>query len=238
MTHHFRRGGCRLELPSGFRYDENPSCSDFQTCFLELGGPWNAWAQIQELVRPRILYVCANAEVKVPHSLWDPWDPIPLFSRHTLDRCCAGMLCPVSDPSSGPSVSSQACGLDSCTVMTRGLRLVWPHLSSSPGCRGDGCTVLRVFSLQRGALIQYHDYEPCLFLFSLETGVCLFEMGWETRFSCINLSSKKPSQNPHSCCTKCPVPMLPRHLCIVACRPPTSTVGGAGSAPQASWEQK
>ena len=139
MTHRFRRRGCRLELPSGFRYDENPSCSDFQTCFLELGGPWNAWAQIQELVRPRILYVCANAEVKVPHS-----------------RCCAGMFCPVSDPSSGPSVSSQACGLDSCTVMTRGLRLVWPHLSSSPGCRGDGCTVLRVFSLQRSALIQYH----------------------------------------------------------------------------------
>lgn len=46
VTHHFRQG-CRLELPSGFRYDENPSCSDFQTCFLELGRPWNAWAPVR-----------------------------------------------------------------------------------------------------------------------------------------------------------------------------------------------
>ena len=35
-------------------------------------------AQTQELVRATILYIFANAEAKVPHSLWDSRDPGPL----------------------------------------------------------------------------------------------------------------------------------------------------------------
>lgn len=48
---------------------------------------------------------------------------------------------------------------------------------------------------------------PCLILFSLKSCVCLFEKGWETRFSpssCISLSFRKPSLIPHSCWADAP----------------------------------